>query len=155
MGEQREVTINNHRKSENLVIIFLIVIYIILFKGLNVRSVILDIPFIAIAFFFFYFIILFGLKIFKIKKISGNKITIYILSVPIVSKLALGLINSIVVGVLLNNIISYTIYCFFTFLFFRYYLLLSIKQVLQLFLYLTFSWIILLKIVGYLLPFPA
>jgi len=101
--EKEEEIVNNHRKSEDLIIVFLIVFYIILSEGINVYSIILSVPFLAIGFCIFYFVVLFGLKIFKIRDVSGNKIMIYILSISVLGSI-FGLISSIAIKIFLNNV---------------------------------------------------
>ena len=148
--------INNHIKSEHSVIIFLIATYIILSEGLDFISIIFKSPFLIIGFYILFLIILLGLKLFKIKDVSKNKIAIYIFSGLVLD--SIFSFSPSFFKLFLNNVfIFYTVnfitQSIFTIIFFRYYFLLSIKQTLQLFLYLTILSFILIILINKLLLF--
>jgi len=132
--------INNYIKSEYSVIIFLIATYMILSEGLDFISIITKSPFLIIGFYILFLIILLGLRLFKIKNVSKNKIAIYIFSILVLN--SIFSFSPFFFRLFLNNVfIFYTVnfitQSIFTIIFFRYYFLLSIKQALQLFLYLS------------------
>ena len=148
---EKKETKSNKRKLENLVIIFLVVIYLILSEGVNIFSIIFNIPFIIIGFCLFYFIFLIGLKLFKIENVSKNKIYIYIFSILILDLASSSLFTFF--ELFQNNIFvfhtfNFITYSIFTVIFFKYYFLFSVRKTLQLFLYLTILSFILITLIN-------
>ncbi len=148
---EKKETKSNKRKLENLVIIFLVVIYLILSEGVNIFSIIFNIPFIIIGFCLFYFIFLIGLKLFKIENVSKNKIYIYIFSILILDLASSSLFAFF--ELFRNNIFvfhtfNFITYSIFTVIFFKYYFLFSVRKTLQLFLYLTILSFILITLIN-------
>ena len=147
----------NLKKSENSVIIFLIFVYLILSKGADIPLIIISIPFIIIGLYLSYLIFLTGLKLLKIESISKNKIYIYVLSMLILY----SIFNSLYFTffemspnfIFIFRILNFTTNFIFTVIFFKYYFLLSIRQTLQLFLYLTILSFILITLINKLLFF--
>jgi len=144
-------------KFEEKIIIMLIVICLILSEGLDFISIITKSPFFIVGFYLSYFVFLFGLKLLKIKHVPKNKIYIYIFSIFILD-LVFGYISPVFFKLFPNNIFMFNVvnfitYSFFTIMFFRYYLLFSVKQSLKLLLYFIILSFVLVTLINKLLFF--
>ncbi len=156
--EKGTVIAKNHRKLENLVIIFLIIVYLILSEGADIPLIIISVLFIIIGLYLSYSIFfLTGLKLLKIESVSKNKIYIYMLSMLILY----SVFNSLYFTffeispniIFIFRILNFATNFIFTVIFFKYYFLLSTKQTLQLFLYLAILSFILITLINKLLFF--
>ena len=148
--------VDNHRKSENLVIIFLAFAYLILSGITNIFLIISAIPYIIIGLYIVCLIFLTGLKLLKIESVSKSKIYIYMLSMLILDLsfnflfhyTFLKLFSS---NIFIFHIVDFITYSIFTVIFLKYYFLFSIRKTLQLFLYLTILSFILITLINELL----
>ena len=155
MQKEKKI-VDNHRKSENLVIIFLAFAYLILSGITNIFLIISAIPYIIIGLYIVCLIFLTGLKLLKIESVSKSKIYIYMLSMLILDLsfnflfhyTFLKLFSS---NIFIFHIVDFITYSIFTVIFLKYYFLFSIRKTLQLFLYLTILSFILITLINELL----
>ena len=148
--------VDNHRKSENLVIIFLAFAYLILSGITNIFLIISAIPYIIIGLYIVCLIFLTGLKLLKIESVSKSKIYIYMLSMLILDLSFNFLFHYTFFELFSNNIfifhiVDFITYSIFTVIFLKYYFMFSIRKTLQLFLYLTILSFILITLINELL----
>lgn len=157
MQKEKKI-VDNHRKSENLVIIFLAFAYLILSGITNIFLIISAIPYIIIGLYIVCLIFLTGLKLLKIESVSKSKIYIYMLSMLILDLSFNFLFHYTFFELFSNNIfifhiVDFITYSIFTVIFLKYYFLFSIRKTLQLFLYLTILSFILIILTNKLLFF--